>query len=107
MMLSNLVGATAIYNSFFGKPDGIFYITNVRCSGSESRLVDCSHSALALSACGDGEYAGVKCLGDEQVFFGFAELILCTLDTKQLHVKREVFELGAQEVLTEDVLRCV
>lgn len=58
-------GATALYRSFFGKHDGIFYITNLRCSGSESRLTDCSHSMLALTSCGDGQYAGVKCLGWE------------------------------------------
>ena len=38
-------------------------MTNVDCLGTEKRLIDCRHSSLALSTCGDGQYVGVQCLG--------------------------------------------
>ena len=41
-------------------------MTNVGCSGTEKRLIDCPHSKLAVTACGDGQYAGVRCLGKKQ-----------------------------------------
>lgn len=57
----------ALRGSYYGGTSGIFYLTSVRCSGSESRLVDCSYTALALASCGDGDYAGVQCLGKLKV----------------------------------------
>ena len=60
------VGATAVRGSLFGKTDGFFYIRGLYCSGSESRLVDCDHSPVFYydtGRCGDGTYAGVKCIG--------------------------------------------
>ena len=37
---------------------------DVHCSGSESKLIDCSHSGIGVHNCGyyDG-IAGVKCIG--------------------------------------------
>ena len=40
-------------------------MTNLGCSGSERQLVDCRHSLLAVASCGDGQYAGVRCLGKD------------------------------------------
>ena len=58
-----LTGSSAIYNSFYGKARGLLYMTSVQCNGRESKLTECYNSPLALSSCGDGQYAGVQCLG--------------------------------------------
>ena len=58
-----VTGSTAVHNSFFGRASGLVYMTRVGCSGTESRLTECFYSALALAACGDGDYAGVRCIG--------------------------------------------
>ena len=63
MVLNLFAGATAIHNSFFGKHATTLHMTNFGCSGSERRLMDCSHSTYAVTSCGDGQYAGVRCLG--------------------------------------------
>jgi hypothetical protein len=57
------VGSSAVTRSFFGKSSGIFYMNSVRCSRGQSSLIECSHQALAATACGDGQYAGVRCIG--------------------------------------------
>lgn len=55
--------STPIYNSYFGTSSAIFYMTSLRCLGSESRLIDCSYSPVAHTSCGAGEHAGVQCVG--------------------------------------------
>ena len=45
-------------------PNTPIWLDNVRCSGHESRLIDCPHSGLENHNCGLLEDAGVTCGGD-------------------------------------------
>ncbi len=67
-------GATAIYNSFYGKHSSIFHMSSVGCSGTERQLMDCSHSKLPFSTCGDGQFAGVRCLGETNIAIVIVEI---------------------------------
>jgi 3-mercaptopyruvate sulfurtransferase SseA len=49
--------------SYFGASNAIFYVTSLRCSGSEKRLTDCDYNSNVLTYCGSGRHAGVACVG--------------------------------------------
>ena len=55
-----LVGASYTSYRHYGISSVIKYIRNVRCSGSENRLVDCPYSVIVNSNCED---AAVQCDG--------------------------------------------
>ena len=54
--------AMAVTSSYYGA-SRFLYSAYVGCSGSEERVVDCSLNPTAFTSCGDGEYAGVRCMG--------------------------------------------
>ena len=56
-------GAVAFTNAHFGRGTGPIHLDNADCSGSESRLTDCSHSSSASCRFGHNEDAGVRCQG--------------------------------------------
>lgn len=63
-MLSPLLstaGSTAYSLAYFGQGSGTIYLDNVACTGSESRLIDCSYDSDTTD-CGHHEDAGVRCL---------------------------------------------
>lgn len=51
------------------KTNGPVYLTSVHCSGMENKITDCQSSQVAADACGDGQHAGVKCIGKIQNYF--------------------------------------
>ena len=60
-----IVGAQAVLNSYYGKPDRTLHLSTVVCTGPEERLTECSLSLLSLE---DGKdivkhvgVAGVSC----------------------------------------------
>ncbi|XP_048036362.1 deleted in malignant brain tumors 1 protein-like isoform X2 [Megalobrama amblycephala] len=57
-------------NARFGQGSGRIWLTNVRCSGSESSLAQCSHSPFGFFSCGHQEDAGVVCLKDIKLVSG-------------------------------------
>ena len=54
------IGSTAIYSAFFGQGTGSIVLNNVKCTGSEARLVDCPSGRV--TSCSHSEDAGVRCL---------------------------------------------
>ncbi|XP_067220648.1 deleted in malignant brain tumors 1 protein-like isoform X3 [Chanodichthys erythropterus] len=49
-------------NAHFGQGSGLIWLDNVRCSGNESSLTQCSHKPFGYEDCGPEEDAGVVCL---------------------------------------------
>ncbi|KAJ8034690.1 hypothetical protein HOLleu_21636 [Holothuria leucospilota] len=48
-------------NAFFGGGSGIVWLRNVRCSGSESDLLECKHQKLGQPECNHRQDVGVLC----------------------------------------------
>ena len=56
------IGATsALSFAAFGQGSGPIHYDDVFCTGSETRLADCSHSGIGSHNCGHYEDAGVVC----------------------------------------------
>ena len=61
-----LPGAVPFSSYVFGSDSGKIMLYNIICTGSPSRLVDCSYSLVQGSrsgTCGPSEDAGIRCYG--------------------------------------------
>ena len=56
-------GAVAFSYAHFGAGTGTIYLDDVGCTGSETRLIDCSRSSSVYCYRGHSEDAGVRCQG--------------------------------------------
>ena len=57
------VGATILTSGFtHGTDTQIIWLDNVRCTGSESQLIDCTAREFGLNDCTHADDAGVECL---------------------------------------------
>ena len=57
-------GAISHRYAYFGRGSGPVFMTNVHCSGSETHLVNCSHSTLPSQYCSHYYDVGVECPGE-------------------------------------------
>ena len=60
---SSPAGATAYRYAYiyFGRGTGGIYLDNLRCRGSELRLINCSHSVIGVHNCDHSDDAGIRC----------------------------------------------
>ena len=64
LCLSHLhYSAAAALTSGFPSGTGVIWLDEVQCSGTETRLVDCTHPSFGTHNCGHSEDAGVRCTG--------------------------------------------
>ena len=58
---------SAVYSSaHFGHGRGSILLDEVACTGSETRISECSHNGWGLHDCGHTEDAGVRCTNDTE-----------------------------------------
>ena len=57
------LGAVAFSNAFYGMATGPIHISNVRCTGNEGGLINCTYDRLTSASCNHNNDAGVLCQG--------------------------------------------
>ena len=57
----SFIGAIALYGSSVVDGTGQIVLNDLRCTGSESRLIDCHHNKLGNHNCDHSDDAGVRC----------------------------------------------
>ena len=55
------IAALAITRTVFGQGTGPIYLNSVRCTGTESSLLSCSHSGIGVTYCLHTYDVGVVC----------------------------------------------
>ena len=60
----NFAGSVAIKRAYFGSGSGPIQMDEVSCTGSETTLLQCSHTTTSHN-CGHHEDAGVRCISSE------------------------------------------
>lgn len=72
-------GATsALRRATYGDSTGPIYYDDVRCTGSEARLVNCSHSGTGIHNCQHSEDVGVECSATRSQLISDLSMLQCT-----------------------------
>jgi len=51
-------------NHFYGVGKGLIALDDVRCSGTEKSIFECSHSVWGVHNCGHSEDVAISCFND-------------------------------------------
>ena len=62
-VLSFLGSTLPLFGSLVVDGTGQIVLDNLRCTGRESRLIDCPHNGLGNHNCDHSEDAGIRCTG--------------------------------------------
>ena len=55
------IGAAFLGRAYFGAGSGYIFLDDVICSGSESTILQCSHSLVGRHDCNHGDDVSVNC----------------------------------------------
>ena len=58
---SNFIGAQGGSNAIFGQGSGSIWLSDVGCSGTEGRILECSTGTVGGHTCSHSDDAGVTC----------------------------------------------
>ena len=64
--------------AIYGEGTGPIYYDDVACTGSEARLVNCSHSGFGIHNCQHSEDAGVECSTTKSQLTSDLSMLQCT-----------------------------
>jgi len=64
-VIDDPLGPIPRLNSFYGRASGPMWLDNVRCTGREGNILNCSHNGIGSvsSFCDSGDHSGVECPG--------------------------------------------
>ena len=79
MEVFSTLGTTAYSNAYFGRGSGHILLDNVRCTGTEPRLLDCSNIGIGVHNCDHSEDAGVRCKGTFVIVSKLRGVMLCSI----------------------------
>ena len=74
-IIKPLSGSVALTAAYFGQGNGSIHIDNVQCSGTESALIQCTHTTL--HDCSHIEDAGVRCGTPGKTLEGMTHVSYC------------------------------
>ena len=63
IVLFLLLAAAASYAAEFGRGSGPIFLDDIRCNGTESRLINCANVGVGVHNCEHSEDAGAVCAG--------------------------------------------